>query len=142
MFCSSSSSPIIAWIEKALPVGARRFISGKLELWDGHLQMVHPDRVVDAEGLAQMPLVEPVYGLTEGLAPRALAKIIGAALARLPKLPDWWPKPAPSRPICRASPRRSRPCITRPTPRPSPPAAGAAAPGLRRIAGASIGARR
>jgi ATP-dependent DNA helicase RecG len=78
-----------AWIEKALPVGARRFISGKLELWDGHLQMVHPDRVVDAEGLAQMPLVEPVYGLTEGLAPRALAKIIGAALARLPKLPDW-----------------------------------------------------
>ncbi len=78
-----------AWIEKALPVGTRRFISGKLELWDGHLQMVHPDRVVDAEGLAQMPLVEPVYGLTEGLAPRALAKIIGAALARVPKLPDW-----------------------------------------------------
>ena len=51
--------------------------------------MVHPDRVVDAEGLAQMPLVEPVYGLTEGLAPRALGKIIGAALARLPELPDW-----------------------------------------------------
>lgn len=78
-----------AWIEKALPVGTRRFISGKLELWDGHLQMVHPDRVVDTEGLAQMLLVEPVYGLTEGLAPRALAKLIGAALARAPKLPDW-----------------------------------------------------
>ena len=41
--------------EKALPVGARRWISGKLELWDGHLQMVHPDRVMDAEGLARMP---------------------------------------------------------------------------------------
>jgi ATP-dependent DNA helicase RecG len=78
-----------AWIEKSLPVGARRFISGKLELWDGHRQMVHPDRVVDAEGLATMHLVEPVYGLTEGLAPRALAKFIGGALARLPKLPDW-----------------------------------------------------
>ncbi len=63
--------------------------SGKLELWEGHRQMVHPDRIVDAEGLATMPLVEPVYGLTEGLAPRALAKIIGAALTRLPKLPDW-----------------------------------------------------
>jgi ATP-dependent DNA helicase RecG len=78
-----------AWIEKSLPVGERRFISGKLELWEGHRQMVHPDRIVDAEGLATMPLVEPVYGLTDGLAPRALAKIIGAALARLPKLPDW-----------------------------------------------------
>ncbi len=78
-----------AWIEKSLPVGERRFISGKLELWEGHRQMVHPDRIVDAEGLATMPLVEPVYGLTEGLAPRALAKIIGAALTRLPKLPDW-----------------------------------------------------
>jgi ATP-dependent DNA helicase RecG len=78
-----------AWIQKSLPVGARRFISGKLELWDGHRQMVHPDRVLDAEGVANLPPVEPVYGLTEGLAPRALAKIIGAALARLPKLPDW-----------------------------------------------------
>jgi ATP-dependent DNA helicase RecG len=78
-----------AWIEKSLPVGERRFISGKLELWEGHRQMVHPDRIVDAEGLASMPLVEPVYGLTEGLAPRALGKIIGAALTRLPKLPDW-----------------------------------------------------
>ncbi|MEJ0051451.1 MAG: ATP-dependent DNA helicase RecG [Methylovirgula sp.] len=79
----------LAWIEKSLPVGERRFISGKLELWEGHRQMVHPDRIVDAEGLASMPLVEPVYGLTEGLAPRALAKIISADLTRLPKLPDW-----------------------------------------------------
>jgi ATP-dependent DNA helicase RecG len=78
-----------AWIEKSLPVGGRRFISGKLELWEGHRQMVHPDRIVDAEGLATMPLVEPVYGLTEGLAPRALAKFIAAAVGRLPKLPDW-----------------------------------------------------
>ena len=78
-----------AWIQKSLPVGARRFISGKLELWDGHRQMVHPDRVVDADGLATMPLVEPVYGLTEGLAPRALAKMIAGARARLPELPDW-----------------------------------------------------
>ena len=39
-------------------------------MWDGHLQMVHPDRVMDAEELARMPAVEPVYGLTEGLYPR------------------------------------------------------------------------
>ena len=43
----------IEWIKKRLPVGATRWVSGKLEMWDGHLQMVHPDRVMDAEELAQ-----------------------------------------------------------------------------------------
>ena len=68
------------WIKKRLPVGATRWVSGKLELWDGHLQMVHPDRVMDAEELAKMPAVEPVYGLTEGLYPRTVAE--GGAGAR------------------------------------------------------------
>ncbi|MGB6490807.1 MAG: ATP-dependent DNA helicase RecG [Methylovirgula sp.] len=77
------------WIEKSLPVGETRWISGKLELWDGHRQIVHPDRVLDAEGLAKMLAVEPVYGLTEGLQPRVLVKAISAALARLPDLPEW-----------------------------------------------------
>jgi ATP-dependent DNA helicase RecG len=79
----------VDWIKSRLPVGATRWISGKLELWDGRLQMVHPDRVMDAEELARMPAVEPVYGLTEGLYPRTLAKAAQGALARLPKLPEW-----------------------------------------------------
>jgi ATP-dependent DNA helicase RecG len=79
----------VEWIKNRLPVGATRWISGKLELWDGRLQMVHPDRVMDAEELARMPAVEPVYGLTEGLYPRTIAKAAQAALARLPKLPEW-----------------------------------------------------
>ncbi|RFB80947.1 ATP-dependent DNA helicase RecG [Methylovirgula sp. 4M-Z18] len=77
------------WIERSLPVGARRWVSGKLELWDGHLQMVHPDRVLDEAGLAKMPAVEPVYGLTEGLSPRVLAKAAVAATQRLPAMPEW-----------------------------------------------------
>jgi ATP-dependent DNA helicase RecG len=77
------------WIEKSLPLGARRWVSGKLELWDGYRQMVHPDRVLDAEGLAKMPPIEPVYALTEGLYPRVLAKAAEAALARIPPLPEW-----------------------------------------------------
>ena len=77
------------WIERSLPQGETRWISGKLELWDGHRQMVHPDRIFDAEALARMPLIEPVYGLTEGLYPRVLAKAIEAALRRLPVLPEW-----------------------------------------------------
>jgi len=77
------------WIRKSLPLGATRWISGKLEMWDGHLQMVHPDRVMDEAALAKMPPVEPVYGLTEGLFPRVLAKAAQGALARAPRLPEW-----------------------------------------------------
>ena len=78
-----------AWIEKSLPLGAERWVSGKLELYDGHRQMVHPDKVVDEAGFAAMPLCEPVYGLTEGLYPRVLMKAIDAALTRVPFLPEW-----------------------------------------------------
>jgi ATP-dependent DNA helicase RecG len=79
----------VEWIKKRLPVGETRWVSGKLEMWDGRLQMVHPDRVMDAEELAKMPAVEPVYGLTEGLYPRVVAKAAQGALARLPRLLEW-----------------------------------------------------
>ncbi len=35
------------YLEKLLPVGERRYVSGTAALYDGMLQMVHPDRVVD-----------------------------------------------------------------------------------------------
>ena len=77
------------WIEKSLPLGATRWISGKLELWEGHRQMVHPDRVLDAEGFAKMAPVEPVYPSTEGLFQRTLARVADAALGKIPALPEW-----------------------------------------------------
>ena len=78
-----------AWIAKSLPIGASRWVSGRLDVWDGHLQMVHPDRVMTAEDLATMPAVEPIYGLTEGLFPRVLARIVADVLGRVPVLPEW-----------------------------------------------------
>jgi ATP-dependent DNA helicase RecG len=78
-----------ARLEKLLPLGADRFVSGKIELWDGMRQMVHPDRVLDARGMADLPSVEAVYGLTEGLSSRMVAKFVGTALDQLPSLPEW-----------------------------------------------------
>ncbi len=76
-------------IEKLLPVGERRFISGKAAHYDGRLQMTHPDRVVDAAGLAKLATVEPVYPLTQGLS-NALVRRAGVAAAnRVPALPEW-----------------------------------------------------
>jgi ATP-dependent DNA helicase RecG len=77
------------YLEKLLPVGERRYVSGTTALYDGMLQMVHPDRVVDEAGLAQLPLVEPVYPLTEGLGLNLLRKAAEAALDRLPDLAEW-----------------------------------------------------
>ena len=77
------------YLEKLLPIGEKRYISGTAEFYDGNLQMVHPDRVVDEKGFANLPLVEPVYPLTEGLGLGVVRKAMDGALARLPDLPEW-----------------------------------------------------
>ncbi|KQP51247.1 ATP-dependent DNA helicase RecG [Methylobacterium sp. Leaf465] len=78
-----------ARVEKMLPLGSHRYITGRIDLWDGHRQMVHPARIVDEAGLAALPTVEPIYGATEGLTSRAISKLAHAALERLPVLPEW-----------------------------------------------------
>jgi ATP-dependent DNA helicase RecG len=77
------------YLEKLLPVGAKRYVSGTAAFYDGMLQMVHPDRVVDEAGFASLPLVEPVYPLTEGLSLNQVRKAVDAALAKLPDLAEW-----------------------------------------------------
>ena len=76
-----------SYLQKLLPVGEMRYVSGTTGLYDGMLQMVHPDRVVDEAGFASLPLVEPVYPLTEGLSLNQVRKAIDAALANLPDPP-------------------------------------------------------
>src|SRR4030081_108018 len=77
------------YVEKLLPVGARRFVSGTAQMFDGTLQIVHPDRVVDEEGFAKLSGIDPVYPLTEGLALGSLRRAMAQALQKLPALPEW-----------------------------------------------------
>src|SRR6201988_3435168 len=77
------------YVEKLLPVGAKRYVSGTLQMYDGIPQIVHPDRVVDEKAFAALSGIDPVYPLTEGLALGALKRAIGQALAKLPELPEW-----------------------------------------------------
>jgi ATP-dependent DNA helicase RecG len=77
------------YVEKLLPVGAKRFVSGTAQMFDGTLQIVHPDRVVDETGLAKLSGIDPVYPLTEGLALGALRRAVAQALQKLPALPEW-----------------------------------------------------
>lgn len=74
---------------QTLPIGAYRIISGKLELWEGMRQMVHPERLLEPKLAATMPSFEPVYGLTEGIGPRVMGRIVAAAAERCPDLAEW-----------------------------------------------------
>ncbi len=77
------------YVEKLLPVGAKRFVSGTLQMYDGIPQIVHPDRVVDEKAFAALSGIDPVYPLTEGLALGSLRRAIAQALQKLPQLPEW-----------------------------------------------------
>ena len=77
------------YVEKLLPVGAKRYVSGTLQMYDGVPQIVHPDRVVDEAAFAKLSGIDPVYPLTEGLALGALRRAIALALAKLPDMPEW-----------------------------------------------------
>ncbi|MFQ5466907.1 MAG: ATP-dependent DNA helicase RecG, partial [Kiloniellaceae bacterium] len=77
------------YLARALPVGERRVVSGKVEIFGGRLQMTHPDHIGRLEELSRLKTVEPVYPLTAGLTLKPLAKAIRAALARAPALAEW-----------------------------------------------------
>jgi ATP-dependent DNA helicase RecG len=77
------------WLRRELPAGARRVVSGRVELFDGVAQMVHPDHVLRPEGAESLPDFEPVYPLTQGLTQRTMARAAADALARAPELDEW-----------------------------------------------------
>ena len=76
-------------IAKNLPVGAVRIVSGKLESFNGMLQMAHPDYIVPEAESDKIPAFEPVYPLTAGISNKMLNKYAEQALARVPDLPEW-----------------------------------------------------
>src|SRR5207248_1020032 len=77
------------YVEKLLPLGGKRYVSGTLQMYDGVPQIVHPDRVVDEAAFAKLSGIDPVYPLTEGLALGSLRRAIALALQKLPSLPEW-----------------------------------------------------
>jgi ATP-dependent DNA helicase RecG len=78
-----------SFIERQLPVGSTRYVSGRIERYGDVLQMAHPDYIVAPEQRGELPLLEPVYPLTAGLSAKVLAKATRQALERTPALPEW-----------------------------------------------------
>ncbi|MBM3531565.1 MAG: ATP-dependent DNA helicase RecG [Alphaproteobacteria bacterium] len=81
------------WLAKALPLGEVRLVSGRVERFQGRVQMAHPDRIVGEDQAEELLRLEPVYPLTAGLPAGTLRKAIELAVERTPELPEWMDKP-------------------------------------------------
>jgi len=77
------------YLKKVLPIDGDVIISGKVDHFQGQIQMSHPDYIVPASELDQVPPVQPVYGLTAGLTSKPVLKAIQAAKELAPDLPEW-----------------------------------------------------
>ncbi|MCC5956833.1 MAG: ATP-dependent DNA helicase RecG [Natronohydrobacter sp.] len=77
------------YLQKLLPTGARRLVSGKVELFDGIAQMAHPDHILRPEDAQDLPRTEAVYGLCAGVSAKLMTKAIASAMSRAPELGEW-----------------------------------------------------
>ena len=76
-------------LARAHPQGAQRAISGRVERYQGGLQMAHPDYLVAADRLADIPEFEAVYPASGDLHARTVRRLALEALERAPELPEW-----------------------------------------------------
>ncbi len=77
------------YIMNQLPEGQMRLISGKVEVYNGNLQMSHPDYMLSLDKRDEIPQIEPVYPLTAGISTKVMARIINEATLRTTELPEW-----------------------------------------------------
>ena len=77
------------WLQKQLPEGEIRYVSGRVEWFNGRPTMVHPDHIVSEANLDELPLVEPTYPLSAGVSLKVLNKAIAGSLQLIPELPEW-----------------------------------------------------
>ena len=78
-----------SFVERQLPVGEERYVSGRIERYGETMQMAHPDYIVAPEARGDLPLLEPVYPMTAGLSGKVLLKAERQTLERVPDLAEW-----------------------------------------------------
>ncbi|HTK34337.1 MAG TPA: ATP-dependent DNA helicase RecG [Caulobacteraceae bacterium] len=72
------------------PVGAVRAVAGTPDRrFNLELTIAHPDYMLPAERVEEIPRAETVYPATAGLPSRTLRRIVLEALGKVPDLPEW-----------------------------------------------------
>ena len=75
-------------IDRLLPRGHTRLVTGKVERFNNEVQIVHPD-IFTPEQAGDIPAIEPVYPATQGLTSRVIRKLVQTSLQHAPDLPEW-----------------------------------------------------
>jgi len=79
------------YLEKVLPVGKQRLISGLVTKEFGQWQMAHPHHMGDPSQRDAWIGTQPIYPLTASLHKKTFATVMKATLSLLPVLPEWIP---------------------------------------------------
>ena len=77
------------FLERSLPIGEKRIISGTAELFNDRVQIPHPDYILSSSQTDQLPSFEPIYPLTAGLKGKTLRKAISAAIPKVASQEEW-----------------------------------------------------
>jgi len=77
------------YLQRILPVGATRIISGKTEVFNAEMQMTHPDYVVAPSQSDDIPTYETHYPLSAGLSQKVARKAVTQAIDMAPDCPEW-----------------------------------------------------
>ncbi len=75
------------WLPKLFPIGARRWVVGKVEMGAARWRIIHPDSITPTQPTAHA--IEPVYPLTAGIANHYMVELTRGVLAEAPALPEW-----------------------------------------------------
>ena len=97
VFCSDDSGQLTLvffharpdYLQRALPLGEERVVSGRIQHYGEEIQITHPDHIGTSEELDSLKSVEPIYRLTAGLTARPLHRAIQSALDEAVELPEW-----------------------------------------------------
>lgn len=77
------------YLRDRLPIGATRYVCGRLGRYGRRRQMTHPDHILTPEQNRDFVVAEPIHPLTAGLSLRVVRRCVNQALEQLPVLPEW-----------------------------------------------------
>lgn len=80
------------YIKSLYKIGDEKIISGKVSVFNGDYQILHPEYVESIQTAFKIPEKEPVYSLTAGITNACFVKIIKSILKKIPDINDWIPK--------------------------------------------------
>ncbi|WP_253299843.1 ATP-dependent DNA helicase RecG [Wolbachia endosymbiont of Chironomus riparius] len=78
------------YLYKVFPIHSTFIVSGKLEEFNEHLQITHPDYISPNLNLfKEISCIEPIYQLSRGITNKTIRNIISFCLRDLPNVPEW-----------------------------------------------------